>query len=111
MTTYAIQRTYGKHCKDYLHAWDKQYGTACIGAISQAMTFATAEEAQAARDRAAAECKTLDGQVATFFNWSVVPAYQHTPETCPICKGRPLPMLRIGRHTCNICGNTSATYQ
>lgn len=34
--------------------------------------------------------------------------YEHTPETCPICKGKPLAPLRIGRHTCNLCGNASA---
>jgi len=63
--TYAIQRTYGKSGKDYLHAWDEQYGTACIGAISQAMTFATKDEAEAAAARAQAECKGANGKPAT----------------------------------------------
>lgn len=73
MTIYAVKSTHGKHHITYLQAWDAEYGTACIGSIKLAMTFATKEEADAAAVRAAAECKTLDGKVATFFNWSVVP--------------------------------------
>lgn len=72
MTLYAIKRTYGKTGHDYLHAWDDQWGSSCVGSIKLAMPFATLEEAQAAAERAAAECKTIDGQVATFCTWTVV---------------------------------------
>lgn len=36
-----------------------------------------------------------------------MPKYPHTVENCPHCKGQPLPRLNIGRHSCNLCGNTS----
>jgi ribosomal protein L37AE/L43A len=35
-------------------------------------------------------------------------SYQHSPATCPICKGKEKPALSIGVSTCNLCGNSSA---
>ncbi len=69
---YAIQRTYGKNGKDYLHAWDEQYGTSCMGSIKLAMTFATKEEADAAAARAAVECKGADGKPASGMTFAAV---------------------------------------
>lgn len=70
--TYAIQRTYGKTGKDYLHAWDEQYGTSCMGSIKLAMTFDTKVEAEAAAARAQAECKGADGEPATGITFAAV---------------------------------------
>lgn len=34
--------------------------------------------------------------------------YKHTLQSCPHCKGKPRPALRIGYTTCNLCGSQSA---
>ena len=70
--TYAIQRTYGKTGRDYLHAWDEQYGTSCMGSINLAMTFSSKDEADAAAARAQAECKGAKGAPATGITFAAV---------------------------------------
>lgn len=71
-TTFVVQRTFLGTGQGYLHAWDADWGTACMNAISKAMTFATREEAEAAAVRAGSECKGADGKPAKGMVWSVV---------------------------------------
>lgn len=61
---YAIKRTYGKFGSDYLHAWCKDWGTACMGSIKLAMKFTTKDEADQAAAKAQRDCKGFDGQPA-----------------------------------------------
>lgn len=70
--TFVIQRTFLGTGQGYLHAWDEQWGTACMGAISKAMTFTTREEAEAAAVRAEAECKGADGKPAKGMVWRII---------------------------------------
>lgn len=72
MTTYAIQRTIG-NSHDFLHAWDDEWGTACMRSITKAMTFATLAEAEAAADRAQRECLGVDRQPTKIAKFSVFP--------------------------------------
>lgn len=71
---YVIQRTYGKSNRDYLHAWCKDWGTACMLSIKKALVFETKEAADAAADNAQRECKGVDGLPAKGFKFSAVPA-------------------------------------
>ncbi|MFO6238731.1 hypothetical protein, partial [Pseudomonas aeruginosa] len=61
---YAVQRQWGKFGRDYLHAWDEEFGTSCMGSIKLAMKFNTKEEADQAAAKAQRDCKGFDGQPA-----------------------------------------------
>lgn len=56
-----IKRIFGVN-HDWLHAWDDQWGTSCMGSKSKAMVFATREEADTACERANATCIGFNGQ-------------------------------------------------
>ena len=45
---FVVVRSYGRYGRDFLHAWDDRWGTACILARHLAMTFASEAEANAA---------------------------------------------------------------
>ncbi|EOH6382275.1 TPA: hypothetical protein ACKP74_006259, partial [Pseudomonas aeruginosa] len=77
---YAVQRKWGKFGRDYLHAWDEEFGTSCMGSIKKAMTFATKDEAEAAAARAQRDCKDRDGNPATS---CAFPPYHSNPPPCP----------------------------
>ncbi len=72
MSKYAVRRTYGKFGKDYLHAWCKDWGSACMGSVKKAMIFDTLEQADAAAKRAQVECKGFGGAPAIGFTFSAV---------------------------------------
>lgn len=55
-----IKRTYGPN-HDWLHAWDEQWGTSCMGSKAKAMEFSTREEADAACERANTTCRGYQG--------------------------------------------------
>lgn len=61
---YAVQRSYNKHGRDYLHAWCDKWGTSCMISKKMAMTFDTEAEAAAAAQKAQAVCKGADGKPA-----------------------------------------------
>lgn len=70
--------------------------------IGKGMDICTAcESAEAELD---SKCATCTKRYAA---WLAGEAYQYSPKDCPICNGKPLAPLRIGRHSCNLCGNTS----
>lgn len=67
--TYRVVRSYGRYGRDYLSAWDARWGTVCIGAKRLAMTFASEDEAKAARSRAA--CFLMSSVCGSTFTWSI----------------------------------------
>ena len=72
---YAIKRTYGtgkNSGSDYLLAWCRKWGTACIGSAKLAMTFDSKAAADAAAARSQAECKGFGGAPAVGITFSVV---------------------------------------
>jgi hypothetical protein len=64
MNTFVVKRFYGKSNSDYLYAWDKEWGTACMGSINNAMKFDNLEDAKMAALKATSRCIGFDGQLA-----------------------------------------------
>lgn len=72
---YYVKRTYGKN-SDFLKAWDKDYGTVCIGSKKLAMSFETEQEAVSASIQASLKCRGFNGSAKPVdMTFSVVAAH------------------------------------